>query len=105
MAESKKNKNKKKDSDPGSTWVIEHYDRDEGNWKFSNLNAVQDEKWAREARVEYDPVMLNVPHPYEFCVELLAKVREQRKDSVDLMVYRLRNTENDQVVAATIVIS
>ena len=95
---------RKKKAEEGESWVIEHYDQKSGNWKSSNLNAIKEERWAREAAVEYNHDLLTVPHDYEFCVDIITKAREQRKDAMNPLAYRFRNLVTEQIVSASILV-
>lgn len=97
-------KKKKKEVAEGDSWVIEHFDQKTNDWKSSHLNAIKEERWAREAAVEYNHDLLTVPHDYEFCVDIITKAREQRKDAMNPLAYRFRNLVTEQIVSASILV-
>jgi hypothetical protein len=76
-------------------WLIETYDTNSSQWEPSNLNAIKNLEWIRQAKVPNDPKVLRCPHSFDWCVETIKKSEQFHRD-FNPVEYRLFNTESPE---------
>ena len=94
----------KKPDGASDNWLIETLDTRKKQWEPSNLNAINDTEWIREAKVKSNPEVLRQTNPFDWCVEVLQK-SAKFDEEFNASEYRIRNQDNpdDFVMAAVFV--